>query len=81
MHVLFDYLNANIDVSSRMLLTDLLSVADVVENREALFDGERFKAAEARAVLHTAVRHLNGDPVFGGGILCGGQTANTFFTS
>jgi Glucose-6-phosphate isomerase len=62
--LLFDYSKTNIDEATRVALFDLLSVAGVAEKREAMFSGEKINDTEGRAVLHTALRNLDGGPVY-----------------
>ncbi len=50
------------------LLIGLLDETDVAERREAMFRGEAINETEGRAVLHTALRNLDGDPVIVDGI-------------
>ncbi|TNE66320.1 MAG: glucose-6-phosphate isomerase [Rhodobacteraceae bacterium] len=61
--LLFDYSKTNIDEATRAALFDLLDVAGVPEKREAMFSGEKINDTEGRAVLHTALRNLDGGPV------------------
>ncbi|EBA11763.1 glucose-6-phosphate isomerase [Roseobacter sp. CCS2] len=58
-----DYAKTNIDVDGRALLINLLEQAGVAEKREAMFAGAPINETEGRAVLHTALRNLDGDPV------------------
>ncbi len=61
--MLLDYAKTNIDVEGRALLIDLLERAGVAAKREAMFTGQPINETEGRAVLHTALRNLDGDPV------------------
>lgn len=61
--MVFDYAKTNIDAEGRTLLIDLLDTAGVAAKRDAMFAGERINETEGRAVLHTALRNLDGDPV------------------
>ncbi len=61
--ILFDYSKTNIDAEGRRLLVDVLDVAGVARKRDAMFAGERINETEGRAVLHTALRNLDGGPV------------------
>ncbi len=61
--LLFDYSKTNIDAEGRALLIDLLDSADVAGRREAMFAGAAINETEGRAVLHTALRNLDGSPV------------------
>ncbi|MCA1775259.1 MAG: glucose-6-phosphate isomerase, partial [Loktanella sp.] len=58
-----DYAKTNIDVEGRKLLVSLLDQAELASRREAMFTGEKINETEGRAVLHTALRNLDGDPV------------------
>ena len=59
----FDYAKTNIDETARGLLFDLLNDADVAGKRDAMFTGDAINETEGRAVLHTALRNLDGAPV------------------
>ncbi|MEJ8560414.1 glucose-6-phosphate isomerase [Yoonia sp. GPGPB17] len=59
----FDYAKTNIDAEGRALLIDLLAQAGVAAKRDAMFAGAPINETEGRAVLHTALRNLDGDPV------------------
>ncbi|RYG92238.1 glucose-6-phosphate isomerase [Loktanella sp. IMCC34160] len=61
--MLLDYSKTNIDAEGRALLIDLLETAGVAEKRDAMFAGAKINETEGRAVLHTALRNLDGDPV------------------
>ncbi|MGJ8623556.1 MAG: glucose-6-phosphate isomerase [Yoonia sp.] len=58
-----DYAKTNIDAEGRALLLELLDVADVAAKRDAMFRGAPINETEGRAVLHTALRNLDGGPV------------------
>ncbi|MCV3270887.1 glucose-6-phosphate isomerase [Roseobacter sinensis] len=60
----FDYSKTNIDAETRAALIDLLEAADVEGKRAAMFSGAAINDTEGRAVLHTALRNLDGGPVF-----------------
>ena len=61
--LLFDYSKTNIDDEGRALLIELALRAGVAERRDAMFAGEKINESEGRAVLHTALRNLDGGPV------------------
>ncbi len=61
--MLFDYSKTNIDEAGRGLLLDLLDRAEVAVKRDAMFNGQAINETEGRAVLHTALRNLDGGPV------------------
>ena len=71
--MMFDYAKTNIDDDARALLIGLLDRTGVAEKREAMFAGARINETEGRAVLHTALRNLDGDPVLvdGGDVIPG----------
>ena len=61
--MLFDYSKTTIDAPARALLLALLDDAGVAAKRAAMFSGQRVNETEGRAVLHTALRNLDGGPV------------------
>ena len=61
--MLFDYSKTNIDAEAREMLVGLLDATGVAAKRAAMFGGEKINATERRAVLHTALRNLDGGPV------------------
>lgn len=61
--MLFDYSKTNIDGETLSLLLDLADAAGVEGRRSAMFTGEKINETEGRAVLHTALRNLDGVPV------------------
>jgi glucose-6-phosphate isomerase len=65
--LLFDYSKTNIDTEIRTKLFQLYETADVAAQRDAMFKGDAINETEGRAVLHTALRNLDGDPVFADG--------------
>ena len=58
-----DYAKTNIDADGRALLLDLLNQTGVAAKRDAMFTGAPINETEGRAVLHTALRNLDGGPV------------------
>lgn len=66
--MLFDYSKTNIDTDTMALLVSLAQTADVTGRRDAMFAGQKINQTEGRAVLHTALRNLDGDPVMVDGI-------------
>lgn len=58
-----DYSKTNIDAEGRALLIDLLDQSGVAAKRDAMFSGVAINETEGRAVLHTALRNLDGGPV------------------
>lgn len=61
--MVFDYSKTNIDDAGRQLLIDLLDQTAVADKRDAMFAGSKINETEGRAVLHTALRNLDGGPV------------------
>ena len=59
----FDYAKTNIDAATRDALLALADSAGVSARRDAMFSGEKINETEGRAVLHTALRNLDGGPV------------------
>ena len=59
----FDYAKTNIDRQTRDDLIALAEGAGVAAKRDAMFGGARINETEDRAVLHTALRNLDGGPV------------------
>lgn len=64
--LLFDYSKTAIDPQARDLLIRLAEEADVAGRREAMFAGARINETENRAVLHTALRNLEGSVLVDG---------------
>ncbi|MEW9921846.1 glucose-6-phosphate isomerase [Marimonas sp. MJW-29] len=62
-HMRFDYAKTNIDRDTRADLIALAEAAGVAAKREAMFRGKKINETEGRAVLHTALRNLDGGPV------------------
>ena len=60
--MLFDYSKTNIDAGARTLLIELACSSGVETKRSALFSGAKINETEGRAVLHTALRNLEGAP-------------------
>ncbi len=61
--MLFDYSKTNIDTNTRDALLALLDAASVADKRDAMFSGAAINDTEGRAVLHTALRNLDGPSV------------------
>ncbi|SLN41903.1 Glucose-6-phosphate isomerase [Aquimixticola soesokkakensis] len=61
--LLFDYSKTTIGAPEREALIALLDTSGVAAKRDAMFSGEKINVTEGRAVLHTALRNLDGDPV------------------
>ncbi|WP_299148137.1 glucose-6-phosphate isomerase [uncultured Tateyamaria sp.] len=62
-HMRFDYSKTNIDADTRALLLELADRCQVAARRDAMFSGARINETEGRAVLHTALRNLDGDAI------------------
>jgi len=61
--LLFDYSKTQIDQDVRSGLVQLCDEADLAGRRAAMFAGEKINETEGRAVLHTALRNLDGGSV------------------
>ncbi len=59
----FDYAKTQIDAATRAALVALCDHVDLAGKRDAMFAGDKINATEGRAVLHTALRNLDGGPV------------------
>ena len=59
----FDYSKTNMDSAQRAALIALCDGAGLADRREAMFTGAPINETEGRAVLHTALRNLDGGPV------------------
>ncbi|MCL4134938.1 UNVERIFIED_CONTAM: hypothetical protein GTU68_026806 [Idotea baltica] len=66
--MVFDYAKTNIDADGRALLIDLLAQSGLAAKRDAMFSGAQINETEGRAVLHTALRNLDGGPVMVDGV-------------
>ena len=62
-HMRLDFAKTNIDRATRDLLVSLAHAAGVAARRDAMFAGAKINETEGRAVLHTALRNLDGDPL------------------
>ena len=61
--LLFDYSKTSMDAAGRDLLVEMFHAANVPARRSAMFSGGKINETEGRAVLHTALRNLDGGPV------------------
>ncbi|WP_170759769.1 glucose-6-phosphate isomerase [Ruegeria lacuscaerulensis] len=61
--LLFDYSKTRIDSDVRDALIRLCDEAGLADRRKAMFSGEKINETEGRAVLHSALRNLDGGPV------------------
>ncbi|MGB5864653.1 MAG: glucose-6-phosphate isomerase [Sulfitobacter sp.] len=64
----FDYSKTNIDSQTREALLELARGAGVEARRKAMFTGATINETENRAVLHTALRNLDGGAVHVDGV-------------
>lgn len=62
-----DYAKTNIDAATRDMLIGMLDQTGVAAKRDAMFGGAAINETEGRAVLHTALRNLDGGPMITGG--------------
>ena len=62
-----DYAKTNIDAATRDMLIGMLDQTGVAAKRDAMFGGAAINETEGRAVLHTALRNLDGRPMITGG--------------
>ncbi|WP_425038853.1 glucose-6-phosphate isomerase [Primorskyibacter sp. S187A] len=71
--MVFDYSKTNIDAEALDALLSLAREAHVPARRDAMFAGEAINETEGRAVLHTALRNLDGGSVMvdGGDVVPG----------
>ncbi len=63
-----DYSKTLVDTEIMEALFALCDEVDLAARRAAMFAGERINETEDRAVLHTALRNLDGGPVISGGV-------------
>lgn len=61
--ILFDYSKNILNAQSLQLLQELARECKLEEAIKAMFHGEKINATEQRAVLHTALRNVSGQPV------------------
>ena len=66
--LLFDYSKTTIDAAARDALFALCDAAGLADKRDAMFSGAAINETEDRAVLHTALRNLDGAPVMVDGV-------------
>ena len=59
----FDYSKTTMSEDDRALLVQMVGDLGVPAKRDAMFSGGKINETEGRAVLHTALRNLDGDPV------------------
>ncbi|MEL6519707.1 MAG: glucose-6-phosphate isomerase [Pseudomonadota bacterium] len=59
----FDFSKTNIDTETMWLMFSLVEQAKVSDARDRMFRGEPINETEGRAVLHTALRNVEGGPV------------------
>lgn len=61
--LLFDYSKTNIDTPTRSALLGLLETSSFSQKRADMFGGAKINRTEDRAVLHTALRNLDSNPI------------------
>lgn len=61
--ILLEYSKTNIDHQTRSALIALCDEIDLAGSRDAMFSGRKINETENRAVLHTALRNLDGGAV------------------
>lgn len=61
--MVFDYSKNRIDTNVMKSLVKLAKEAGVESYRDKMFAGEVINGTEKRAVLHTALRNINGEPI------------------
>ncbi|MFP7571468.1 glucose-6-phosphate isomerase [Marivita sp. S2033] len=61
--LLFDYSKTQIDAATLDVLLDLAKAAEVEARRDAMVFGRVINETEGRAVLHTALRNLDGEAI------------------
>ena len=59
-----DFSKTNIDRPTLELLINLAKFRGISKARDAMFRGELINTSEGRAVLHTALRNLEGAPIY-----------------
>ena len=59
-----DFSKTNIDQPTLELLINLAKFRGISKARDAMFRGELINTSEGRAVLHTALRNLEGTPIY-----------------
>ena len=59
-----DFSKTNIDRPALELLINLVKFRGIFKARDAMFSGELINTSEGRAVLHTALRNLEGTPIY-----------------
>lgn len=64
----FDYSKTNIDAATRAMLIEIARETRIEAKREEMFTGVAINDTEGRAVLHTALRNLHGEPVLVDGV-------------
>lgn len=64
--MIFDWSKTNIDSDGRAMLVALAEASGVAAKRQAMFTGEKINETEDRAVLHTALRNLDGTVIVDG---------------
>jgi len=71
--ILFDYSKNRINQTTMQLLIELADQADVEGWRQRMFAGEPINHTEKRAVQHTALRNMTGEPQYANGVRIDGE--------
>ena len=66
--LLFDYSKNRLDKKSFETLINVADKIGILQQRDAMFNGDKLNTTEERAVLHTALRNQSGKPVYLDGI-------------
>lgn len=66
--IVFDYSKNIINDTTIQLLLQLANECRLKDGIDSMFNGEKINETEGRAVLHTALRNLSGEPVFAEGV-------------
>lgn len=66
--MLFDFSKTQLDQTSLSMLLELIETRGLAEKRDAMFGGAKINETEGRAVLHTALRNLDGATVHVDGV-------------
>jgi len=61
--LVFDYSKTHMNEADRDALVAICAATDVAKRRDKMFAGEKINDTEGRAVLHTALRSLDGNPI------------------
>ena len=62
--LLLDYSKNRVTQQTLSLLCELAEESNLAEWRERMFSGDKINNTEGRAVLHTALRNVSGEPIY-----------------